>query len=312
MDIAVSVNHLHKRYGNRVALKDVTFDIPAGTCFGLLGPNGAGKSTTMKILCGIVRPDRGTVRILNTEDHSTCHSSTSHLGYVPQSITLHEKLTAIDNLRFFGELNGLRDRALRQRVDEVLDLVGLTNRGREPVAGFSGGMKRRLNIAAALLHRPQLLVLDEPTVGVDPQSRNHIFQLIRDLTRSGVTVVYSTHYMEEVEALCSHVAILDHGEVLTSGLLADVLQRHGGGQAVYLELDPGTPPPDLPGLEPAPSGSGWLYFTDTVLEAVAALAQVCSRSGLNVRRLEIVQPSLESVFLSLTGTQMRDTIAQAE
>jgi ABC-2 type transport system ATP-binding protein len=216
-------------------------------------------------------------------------------------------LNALDNLTYFGEMYGVRGGELKRRIREVLEQVGLADRATDPIASFSGGMKRRINIAAALLHRPKLIIMDEPTVGIDPQSRNHIFEMIRALKRKGVTILYSTHYMEEVEALCDHLAIIDHGKVIAQGELNEVLGRFGS-QAVYLELAEGNRPPALPGFgEPAAQGRGWLLETPAPLDALARWASVCRERSLPVIRLEVVRPSLETVFLALTGTTLRDT-----
>ncbi|GGJ02668.1 ABC transporter ATP-binding protein [Alicyclobacillus cellulosilyticus] len=313
---AVAVEGLKVLYGERVALAGVSFEVPAGTCFGLLGPNGAGKSTTMKVLCGLVRPQAGWVRLFGREV-SGGHADAGRIGYVPQAITLYDKLTAQENLALFGRLSGLRGAALAARMETVLTQVGLADRAREPVARFSGGMKRRLNIAAALLHEPELVIMDEPTVGVDPQSRYHIFNLVREMKTRGVTVIYCTHYMEEAEALCDHIAILDHGAVIARGPLSAVLREHAE-PAVYLELDePGYPeapagvtPPVVTGASPPqPDGDGWLYRLTAGHDALAvleAVAGACRGQGLRVRRLEVVRPALERVFLKLTGTSLRD------
>ncbi|QTH44660.1 ABC transporter ATP-binding protein [Cohnella sp. LGH] len=306
MKAAIAVNELFKQYGSKTALDGITFDVSAGGCFGLLGPNGAGKSTTMKILSGLLEPDRGSVAIFGKAAGKERDSIKELIGYVPQSITLYEKLSARDNLRFFGDMYKVPKRELTSRIGEVLEQVGLADRAKDAVSTFSGGMKRRVNIAAALLHRPKLIIMDEPTVGIDPQSRNHIFEMIRSLKQGGVTVLYSTHYMEEVEALCEDLAIVDHGRVIASGSLDDVLEKHGT-QAVYLELQDGSRPPIPNGFgAPVPKGRGWTVETSSPLDALASWAQACRSASLGVKQLEIVRPSLEAVFLSLTGTTLRD------
>ncbi|WP_338027743.1 ABC transporter ATP-binding protein [Cohnella thermotolerans] len=300
------IERLAKSYGAKPALKDVTFSVREGSCFGLLGPNGAGKSTTMKILSGLLPPDRGHVSVLGRDIRKSGEDIRREVGYVPQSITLYEKLSARDNLTFFGEMYGVRGAELKRRIGEVLERVGLADRAKDAVASFSGGMKRRVNIAAALLHRPKLIIMDEPTVGIDPQSRNHIFEMIRSLQKSGVTVLYSTHYMEEVESLCDELAIIDGGEVIVSGGLNEVLDRFGT-QAVYLELQDAAKPPEPAGFgKPEPKDKGWVVETPSPLEAIAAWAAACKAKSLKVKQLEIVRPSLETVFLSLTGTTLRD------
>lgn len=303
---AVELTNVGKSYGSKKALADISFSVTEGSCFGLLGPNGAGKSTTMKILSGLLEFDAGTVTVLGSDIRRSKDRIKEKIGYVPQAITLYEKLNSLDNLTFFGEMYGVRGSALKKRIGEVLEQVGLADRAKDPVTTFSGGMKRRINIAAALLHRPKLIIMDEPTVGIDPQSRNHIFEMIRALKRDGVTVLYSTHYMEEVEALCDHLAIIDHGSVIAQGELNEVLDRYGS-QAVYLELADDVQPPELPRFgKPVPQGRGWLLETTAPLDALAGWASACRERSLAVKQLEIVRPSLESVFLTLTGTSLRD------
>jgi ABC-2 type transport system ATP-binding protein len=307
MKTAIEIHGLGKSYGGKTALRNISITVREGSCFGLLGPNGAGKSTTMKILAGLLEFDAGTVKVLGADVRRSGDRIREKLGYVPQSITLYEKLSPLDNLTFFGEMYGVRGDELKKRMGEVLEQVGLADRAKDPIASFSGGMKRRINIAAALLHKPKLIIMDEPTVGIDPQSRNHIFEMIRALKREGVTVLYSTHYMEEVEALCDHLAIIDHGNVIAEGELNEVLDRFGT-QAVYLELAEGEQPPALPGFgKPAAQGRGWLLETASPLEAITGWASACKERALSVKRLEVVRPSLETVFLALTGTTLRDS-----
>jgi ABC-2 type transport system ATP-binding protein len=305
-ETALEVRDLRKSYGNAVALQGVSFSVKSGSCFGLLGPNGAGKSTTMKILTGIVTADAGTVRVLGLDAAKQQNAIRRQVGYVPQEITLYEPLSARDNLVFFGEMYGIRGAELRQRIQEVLRATGLEQRANEPVSKFSGGMKRRVNIAAALLHRPKLLILDEPTVGIDPQSRNYIFEMIRSLKAQGVTIIYSTHYMEEVEVLCDDVAIIDHGRVIAQGSLAELLDRFGE-KAVYVEMDGFEKLPAFPfPCKVSRRDDGWMIETEHRLPAMYFILQHASEQKLDIYALEMVRPSLESVFLALTGTNLRD------
>nr|WP_156040288.1 ABC transporter ATP-binding protein [Alicyclobacillus macrosporangiidus] len=305
MPPAISLQGVRKSYGANLALADVTLTVRRGTCFGLLGPNGAGKSTAMKILCGVLKPDAGQVSVLGLDVARDPVAARRLVGYVPQDITLYESLTAVDNLRFFGGLYGLRGAALANHVQEALRRVGLASRARDRVGTYSGGMKRRLNIAAALLHRPQLLILDEPTVGVDPQSRNHILELIRGLRADGVTVVYATHYMEEAEAVCDDVAILDHGRVLTQGSLGEVLARHAP-RAVYVAWGAGAPPQCPEAHEVLPHRRGWVVRSPQPLTVMRRVIDHAESQSIRLEALELMRPSLESVFLSLTGTSLRD------
>lgn len=260
----------------------------------------------MKILTGIVDADGGSANILGMNAKANRNAIGRQVGYVPQNITLYEKLSARDNLVFFGEMYGVRGKELDRRIHEVLEQIGLKSREREAVERFSGGMKRRINIAAALLHRPKLLILDEPTVGIDPQSRNHIFNMIRSLKSEGVTIIYSTHYLEEVEALCDDVAIIDSGKVIAQGSLKNLLQRFGS-RAIYVEAEGFEKLPSVPdAAKISRKGTGWVIETQNVMDAMKHVLQKASEAGVNIEALEIVRPSLESVFLSLTGTSLRD------
>lgn len=306
MESVLDVQHLVKSYGKQKALSNITFSVRQGSCFGLLGPNGAGKSTTMKILTGIVEADGGTAEVFGMDAVKQRHSIRRRVGYVPQAITLYEKLSARDNLTFFGEMYGLHGKQLKQRITEVLQLVGLANKAKAAVQTFSGGMKRRINMAAAMLHEPQLLILDEPTVGIDPQSRNHIFEMIRSLKSAGVTIIYSTHYMEEVEALCDEVAIIDQGEVAAQGSLTELLDRYSK-KSVYAEVG------SIQKLPPFPRATniyrkenGWIIETDHLTQTMQDVLQTATEQGWELNALEITRPSLENVFLSLTGTNLRD------
>lgn len=306
MTLAIDVSNLHKKYGNHTALNNISFQVRSGICFGLLGPNGAGKSTTMKIISGILQPDSGALRVFGIDAAKEAAKVRNIIGYVPQGITLYEKLSAYDNLKFFGEMYGLKGSQLKERISTVLTQVGLLDRAKDAVSTFSGGMMRRVNIAAALLHRPKLLVLDEPTVGIDPQSRNHIFEMIRKLKQEGVSIIYSTHYMEEVETLCEELAIIDHGSVIAQGVLHELLAQHGTN-SVYVETDKQTAISfdSIPGTVTAHE-EGWIIDTDDTLTTMNNVSALCLQQQVKVTRLEIVQPSLETVFLNLTGTSLRD------
>src|SRR5437588_5372908 len=224
----LEVIDLRKRYGPTLALDGVSFEVAEGEIFGLLGPNGAGKTTLLSILSCLLEPTAGEARLLGQRLVPTDRAVRRLLGIVPQEIALYGELTARENLHFFGELYGLSGAKLRRRVQEVLAAVGLEDRADQRVDTFSGGMKRRLNLGAALVHEPRLLLLDEPTTGVDPQSRNRIFEEIRRVNRAGVTVVYTSHYMEEVQALCSRVGILDHGRLIACDKVTDLLRKMSG------------------------------------------------------------------------------------
>lgn len=306
MTKAIEIINLSKKYEEKQALQGVSFSVRAGTCFGLLGPNGAGKSTTMKIITSIIDGDEGQVKVLGMELAGNRDAIRRELGYVPQEITLYDKISAYNNLVFFGELYGIRGPELKKRIEEVLEQVGLSDRAKDPIKTFSGGMKRRVNMAAAMLHKPKILILDEPTVGIDPQSRNHIFGIINQLKAQGVTVVYSTHYMEEAEHLCEDIAIIDNGRVLTQGSMEEILTAYGKN-AIYLEAEELH---ELPLFKHAikiyPKNKGWIIETDHMLETMQEVAYFAQKQRINPKSLGIEKPSLETVFLKLTGTSLRD------
>ncbi|WP_438446122.1 ATP-binding cassette domain-containing protein [Gorillibacterium sp. sgz5001074] len=303
----LEVRELVKKYGEKQALRQVSFEVKAGSCFGLLGPNGAGKSTAMKIITGVTGMDQGTVKVFGLDIKKDADPIRRQVGYVPQDLTLYDTLSAQDNLIFFGEMYGVRGAELRKRIREVLEKVGLSDRAKDPVKSYSGGMKRRINIAAALLHKPRLVILDEPTVGIDPQSRNHIFEMIRELKKDGVTLIYSTHYMEEVEALCDDIAIIDHGSVIAQGSLDRLLDEYAI-KAVYAETE-GDPEAlkTVPGVtKTTPFGKGWMLEAADPLSLLAELSADLKERQQPIKALELMRPSLESVFLRLTGTSLRD------
>jgi ABC-2 type transport system ATP-binding protein len=306
LEIALDIQHLSKKYGKKIALESISFSVKKGTCFGLLGPNGAGKSTTMKILTGIVIADNGSVNILGLDSVEHRQSIQQKVGYVPQSITLYEELNAYDNLLFFGKMYGVKDNLLKERIRKVLLQTGLLDRAKDKVKEYSGGMKRRINIAAALLHEPKILILDEPTVGIDPQSRNHIFDMIHELKKEGVTIIYSTHYMEEVEALCDEIAIIDNGKIITQGNLKELLEQYSTN-AIYIETNQIEKLKDLQGLtKMSAKNAGWILETNQPVVLLQNILKTSTEQAIEIQALEMMRPSLESVFLSLTGTSLRD------
>ncbi|MCH5583870.1 ABC transporter ATP-binding protein [Shimazuella sp. AN120528] len=295
-----------KSYGKRIAVNQLDISVRKGSCFGLLGPNGAGKSTMMKLISGIIQPDSGQIKVMGLDMKENIVKIQQKIGYVPQSITLYEELSAIDNLRFFGELAGVKGKELQDRIQDVLTKTGLSDRGKDEVRTYSGGMKRRINIAVALLHKPDLLILDEPTVGIDPQSRNLIFELIRTLHKQGMTIIYSTHYMEEVEALCDEIAIVDNGNVIAMGELDELLTKHTK-PSVYIESAQICEQPKVPtATNVIEKGNGWVIETEELLPTIQYLTEIAAIQKLDVKKLEILHPSLEDVFLKLTGVSLRD------
>ena len=272
---------LGKDYGDRRAVDAVDLEIEAGTITGLLGPNGAGKTTTILMASGVVTPTRGTALVDGQDVWKQPRLAKRALGLVPQELALYDELTARQNLRYFGRIYGLGGTELASRIDWALGVAGLSDRASESVSQFSGGMKRRLNLAAGVLHKPKLLILDEPTVGVDPQSRNHVFETVKTLRDEGMTVLYTSHYMEEVEMLCDRVAIMDHGKLIAAGTIDELVATHGGkGLDIEIEGD----------LEAARTA------------AVAAI----EATGAKVKTISARRGNLEGVFLALTGKALRD------
>jgi ABC-2 type transport system ATP-binding protein len=295
----IEVRDLHKRFGATTAVDGVSFEIRRGETFGLLGPNGAGKSTTIGMLTGVIRPDSGTMRINGTAS-PTDAAARMAIGVAPQNLSLYEELSAAENLSFFGRLYRLSSDKLRKRIDWALAFAGLDDRRKARVKTFSGGMKRRLNLAVALVHDPAVVFLDEPTAGVDPQSRNHIFEAIDELRSLGRTVVYTTHYIEEAQRLCDRVAIMDRGRILDLDTVPALVERYGGQSVVKAEL--ARPPAETIELPAELDGLSLRFESDRPLEEVGRL----SSAGVVFQTLEVARPDLETVFLTLTGRSLRD------
>jgi ABC-2 type transport system ATP-binding protein len=295
----IAVEQLRKTFGSVRAVDGISFEIQQGEMFGLLGPNGAGKTTTIGMMMGLIRPDGGTVRINGNQDPRQ-NEVRQQLGVATQSIALYDELTAVENLRFFGKLYGLRGPVLAEAVQWALDFAELSERQKSRVATFSGGMKRRMNLACALLHRPRFVMMDEPTVGVDPQSRSHIFERIERIKAAGCTILYTTHYMEEAQRLCARIAIMDHGRILALDTPDGLIRQYGGKSVVETQLEQAPPASiQLPGrLEDL----SLRFETTTPLEDIAKL----SSQGIRFATLQLKQPDLESVFLALTGRSLRD------
>jgi len=297
--VAARLQGVTKRFGETVAVNGLDLEVLRSECLGLLGPNGAGKSTTLSMLAGILEPDAGTIE-LPGKASPRVRSTRRRIGIAPQSLALYPELTALENLDFFGRVYGLSGERLRARVEAGLELARLKESRNERVRNFSGGMARRLNLACAVVHEPDLLLADEPTVGVDPQSRNHLFDSIEALLASGMTVVYSTHYLEEVERLCRRAAIIDHGRILAMDLVPRLIEQHGGSAHLRVQFVEGPSAVlDLPELSPDLSLE---LATATPLQQLAQW----SDAGLRFRSIDVREPNLESVFLQLTGRSLRD------
>jgi ABC-2 type transport system ATP-binding protein len=303
---------LKKRFGERTAVDGVSFSISPGETYGLLGPNGAGKTTTISMVCGLIDRDGGEVTVDGLAMDVNAVGAKSRIGYVPQDLAIYPDLTARENLRFFGRLQRLRGRRLDERVAAILELTGLADRADERTAQYSGGMKRRLNIGIGLLHEPALLVLDEPTVGVDPQSRNAILEAVADLGQHGMSILYTTHYMEEAERLCDRIAIIDAGRILAHGTRRELVTMVGQRDRVTLGASGAlaAAAAALAGLERVDSVS----VGDGTIEVVASDARTllpsiiaaATTAGATVRSVQVTEPDLEAVFLHLTGRALRD------
>jgi linearmycin/streptolysin S transport system ATP-binding protein len=295
----IRIVELQKKFAELTAVAGISLDIQRGENFGLLGPNGAGKTTTLNMIVGLLRPDSGYIEIDGARDTNSA-AVKKRIGTAPQSLSLYEEMTAVENLSFFGRLYGLAGKKLSERIDWTLSFSGLHDRKADMVKTFSGGMQRRLNLACALVHDPTVLLLDEPTVGVDPQSRNHIFDSIEKLNSQGTTVLYTTHYMEEAQRLCDRVAIIDKGKILAVDSVDKLIEQHGGVSVIKANL--ASRQADLTDLPGELDGSSLRIETDHPLEVIAQL----TGRGIKFSTLSVDQADLETVFLNLTGRRLRD------
>lgn len=309
----IEIKDVTKSYGRQKVLQNVSFEIMEGELFGLLGPNGAGKSTLIDILTGIQSMDSGEIFINGKSIKTDKVEIRKHLGLVPQDIALLEELNAVDNLEYFGGLYGLAGAELKSQIEKLLEVAGLTDKKKEKVKNYSGGMKRRLNIAVAMLHNPSILILDEPTVGVDAQSRQHIFDYIQSLAEQGTTILYTSHYMEEIEALCKRVFILDLGEEVAYGTKEEVKKLVGHTQTVALTLDR-VPAGFDEALKNSENGIQFvkvdvqdiaLTVDETIFSMMKLIEQV-ERAQLVIKSVNVKETTLEEAFLQLTGKTLRD------
>ena len=309
----LTVDGITKSFGERTAVDNVSFTIDAGETYGLLGPNGAGKTTAISMICGLLDADAGTVTLGHDDVTTSAVDVRGRIGYVPQEIAIYRDLSARENLRFFGRLHGLRGSELDSRCGQVLELLGLAARADERTENFSGGMQRRLNIGLGLLHEPTLLVLDEPTVGVDPQSRNSILDAVEVLSSEGMALLYTTHYMEEAERLCDRVGILDEGRMIAEGSRRELVAAIGELDHLRIEFAEAQ---DLGALDPVARVPGvhdvrldGTRCDITIEDAAAGLPpvlQAAMSADATIRSVEVIEPDLEAVFLHLTGKALRD------
>ena len=311
-DGVLRCDQLTRRFGDRTAVDNISFEVAPGETYGLLGPNGAGKTTTIRMVCGLLRRDGGSVTLRGEPLDQNTIAAKRHIGYVPQEIALYPDLTASENLSFFGKLYGLRGTELSSRVDEVLDLTALNDRRDDRVDSFSGGMKRRLNIGVGLLHRPSLLILDEPTVGVDPQSRNAILNSVDALGNTGMAVLYTTHYMEEAERLCDRIGIIDGGRLIAEGTRRELVSLVGDDARISLgatgDVDAlRTACSAMAGVKEASATAGGLQLlVDDGARHLPRIIEAAESVGAAVTSIEVAEPDLEAVFLHLTGTALRE------
>jgi ABC-2 type transport system ATP-binding protein len=303
---------LCKRFGELVAVDGVGFEVAEGETYGLLGPNGAGKTTTISIVCGLLERDAGEVVVDGRPMTTTSVEAKAAIGYVPQELAIYPDLSGRENLRFFARLYGMDGREAGRRADEVLELIGLSDRAKDQTREYSGGMKRRLNIGIGLLHQPKLLVLDEPTVGVDPQSRNAILEGVERLGTAGMAVLYTTHYMEEAERLCDRIGILDAGELKAEGTRTELVALVGQHDRVRLvaggDLESAVAAARrLPAVREASARENGIDLNvDAARSALPSLLEAVAGAGAQLRSVEVTEPNLEAVFLHLTGKALRD------
>jgi ABC-2 type transport system ATP-binding protein len=310
-DVIITVDNLIKRYNGHTAVDGISFKINRGEIFGLLGPNGAGKSTIISILCCLMEPTLGSVVIdgLDIRKHAT--DIKKIIGVVPQEISLYHTLTARENLAFYGKIYGLSGRTLKMRVEALLDMVGLTDRADDMLEGYSGGMKRRINIATALLHDPKILYLDEPTTGVDPQSRRRIYDTIQDLNRQGMTVLLTTHQMEDAEKLCDRIAIVDRGKLIALNTQKGLLDLVGESDLIHVQAAEISPEPvelikRMPDVQKVSLDEGSMTIQLVRgRESLAGIIDILTSSKIRVESIYIKEPDLETLFLHLTGTRLR-------
>ena len=311
MDI-VKINGLTKKFGDFVAVDNISLAIKEGEIYGLLGPNGAGKSTVINMLCGLLTQNKGTIEVMEKDNRKHSDFTKKNIGIVPQDIAVYEDLTCLENVKFFASLYGLRGKKLIDRAVEALEFVGLSDKAKDYPSNFSGGMKRRLNIACALAHRPKVIIMDEPTVGIDPQSRNHILQSVKKLNDMGCTVIYTSHYMEEVEQICSKISILDHGKVIAEGtkeeLKAIVTDKNTVVVTVSnVELVSEEKLKEISGVTGVIIDENMVKINSS--KEVNNLDKVIlyfTDNNIPIKNVENKVPDLETVFLTLTGRKLRD------
>lgn len=308
----IEIKNMTKKFGNKTAVNDISLSIEKGEIFGLLGPNGAGKSTTINSICGLLKIDVGTIKVDSININDNHLEVKKRLGLVPQEIAIFEELSALDNVIFFGKLGGLKGDLLKKSAVEALEFVSLLDKKNQVPKKFSGGMKRRLNIACAIVHKPKIIIMDEPTVGIDAQSRNHILESVKMLNKSGTTIIYTSHYMEEVESICNRIGIIDNGKLITCGTTEELKSLISNDEKIEIDVQEINYSlindlKDIPGVKE-------VALTNNILEIIASQSQiilqdvmfVLSKNGVRIKGIDLIEPDLETVFLSLTGKKLRD------
>ncbi len=309
----VKMEQLTKKFGEITAVDKMTLEIGEGEIFGLLGPNGAGKSTAINMMTGLLMIDSGSISILGRDIRKDKMAAKANIGIVPQDIAIYEDLTSMENVRFFASLYGLRGKALEEAALEALEFTGLSDKKTDLPRNFSGGMKRRLNIACAIAHKPKLIIMDEPTVGIDPQSRNHILQSVIKLNEMGSTIIYTSHYMEEVEEICTRIAIMDHGKVIAMGTSEELRNLINDKDVVAVTIsDPMSKVSEekireIPGVESVEINETTVKISSArEVENLDKIIQYFVKNNISIKSVESKAPDLESVFLSMTGRKLRD------
>lgn len=310
--MSIEIKNLVKRYKDFLAVDNLNLTVKEGEIFGLLGPNGAGKTTTINTIVGLTKIDSGEIKILgkNLKQHEI--EIKKNMGVVPQDIALFEELTAYENVTFFGKLYGLKGEDLKDKVEQALNFTGLWERRKDFPKNYSGGMKRRLNIACAIVHQPKIIIMDEPTVGIDPQSRNHILQAVKELNRLGSTIIYTSHYMEEVEELCTNISIMDHGKVIASGSKEELKALISSQDKISIEVSSLNYTlmdniKKLSGVRDCSNeGNTVKVISDKNIKNLSKIIDIINSNDSEILSINIEKPTLEGVFLTLTGRNLRD------
>jgi ABC-2 type transport system ATP-binding protein len=308
----LKISNLKKSYGDIHAVKGVDIEVKQGEIVGLLGPNGAGKSTTISMISTLIKPDAGLIEFKDTDVLKNPKPIQQVLGIVPQEIALYPTLTGYENLKFWGSAYGLKGQELKRKIEEISEIIGIKDRLKDKVEKYSGGMKRRINIGAALLHDPELLIMDEPTVGIDPQSRNHILETIKELNKKGMSIIYTSHYMEEVEFLCDRIYIMDEGVVIASGTKESLIDTIKGERKIIVTFshDPNGIKDDLEKEESVEKievdGDTLTLYSEGSKTLIRRIVEVSSNYDIDMLSIDVENPNLESVFLHLTGKALRD------